>query len=122
MSLLFLALALLVLPSPSRAAARVRTRKGKGRKGKRRPGSAADPLELAATWDLLAAALRAGLPVAGAVRAVVAGVPGGAGERLREVVDLLTLGADPVHAWAKALRHPDTAPLARAARRTASTG
>ncbi|OKI37286.1 secretion system protein [Saccharothrix sp. CB00851] len=82
----------------------------------------ADPFAAAAAWDLLAAALRAGLPVAEAVRAVLPGVPAGAAGRLREVVDLLTLGADPVEAWAKALAHPDTAPLARAARRTARSG
>lgn len=81
-----------------------------------------DPLAAAAAWDLLAAALRAGLPVARAVHAVRSGVPPGAAERLREVGDLLALGADPVTAWSRALGHPDTAPLARAARRTARSG
>lgn len=82
----------------------------------------ADPFAAAAAWDLLAAALRAGLPVPEAVRAVLPGVPAAAAGRLREVVDLLTLGADPVEAWATALAHPDTAALARAARRTARSG
>ncbi|MEU4801145.1 type II secretion system F family protein [Actinosynnema sp. NPDC023587] len=81
-----------------------------------------DPFALAATWDLLAAALRAGLPVATAVRAVVAGAPAGPGSCLRKVGDLLALGADPATAWTAALDHPDTAPLARAARRSARSG
>ncbi|MEU6149872.1 type II secretion system F family protein [Actinosynnema sp. NPDC047251] len=75
-----------------------------------------------ATWDLLAAALRAGLPVATAVHAVRAGAPPGPGAYLRKVGDLLALGADPAAAWAAALDHPDTAPLARAARRSARSG
>ncbi|MEV8438901.1 type II secretion system F family protein [Actinosynnema sp. NPDC051121] len=119
MSLLLLALAVIAFPAPTRAAARLRPRAGRKPVPKARPP---DPFAAAATWDLLAATLRAGLPVAGAVRAVLPGVPPGPAERLREVVDLLTLGADPVHAWARALGHPDTAPLARAARRTARSG
>jgi pilus assembly protein TadC len=34
----------------------------------------------------------------------------------------MALGADPVASWAPALADPDTAPLARAARRTARSG
>ncbi|GAB3000358.1 type II secretion system F family protein [Saccharothrix stipae] len=119
MSLLLLVLAVLVLPVRSRAALRVKPVPERKTEAKARPP---DPFAAAATWDLLAAALRAGLPVAGAVRAVLPGVPPGPAECLREVVDLLALGADPVHAWAGALGHPDTAPLARAARRTARSG
>jgi Flp pilus assembly protein TadB len=119
MSLLLLALAVLAFPPPSRAASRLKPRRERHTEPEAR---APDPFAHAATWDLLAAALRAGLPVASAVHAVLAGVPPGPAERLREVVDLLTLGADPVGAWAKALHHPDTAPLARAARRTARSG
>ncbi|MFI9008948.1 type II secretion system F family protein [Actinosynnema sp. NPDC053489] len=119
MSLLLLALAVVAFPAPTRAAARLRPGVTRKPVPKARPP---DPFAAAATWDLLAAALRAGLPVAGAVRAVLPGVPAGPAERLREVVDLLTLGADPVRAWATALTHPDTAPLARAARRTARSG
>ncbi|MBY8851694.1 type II secretion system F family protein [Saccharothrix longispora] len=119
MSAFLLALALVVFPARSAASARVRPPRRRPRKSGARPP---DPFAQAATWDLLAAALRAGLPVARAVHAVLAGVPPGAAERLREVGDLLDLGADPVTAWAGALRHPDTAPLARAARRTARSG
>ncbi|MFC6088090.1 type II secretion system F family protein [Saccharothrix lopnurensis] len=119
MSLFLLALALLVFPPPRRAASRLKPARAHPRELKPVPP---DPLAAAATWDLLAAALRAGLPVARAVHAVRSGVPPGPAERLREVGDLLALGADPVTAWSRALDHPDIAPLARAARRTARSG
>jgi len=82
----------------------------------------ADPLALAAGWDLLAAGMRAGLPVSVTVRAVSEELDGAAARVLREVADHLALGSDPVTAWEPALAHPDTAELARAARRTARTG
>ncbi|WP_243791162.1 type II secretion system F family protein [Saccharopolyspora gloriosae] len=81
-----------------------------------------DPLVLAAGWDLLAAGMRAGLPPVVLVRAVAAEFTGAAGAALREVAGLLELGADPAAAWEPALRHPGTAELGRAARRTARTG
>lgn len=81
-----------------------------------------DPLVLAAGWDLLAAGMRAGLPPVVLVRAVAAEFTGAASSALREVAGLLELGADPVAAWEPALRHPATAELGRAARRTARTG
>ena len=82
----------------------------------------ADPLALAAGWDLLSAGMRAGLPVSVTLRAVSEEFTGSSGRVLREVADHLALGADPVSAWEPALAHPDTAELARAARRTARTG
>jgi pilus assembly protein TadC len=82
----------------------------------------ADPLVLASSWDLLAACLRGGLPVPSAVAAIAAEVPGDAGPALRHTAELIALGADPVQAWAPALAHPDTARLARGARRTARSG
>ncbi|OLF15844.1 type II secretion system F family protein [Actinophytocola xanthii] len=81
-----------------------------------------DPLTLAAAWDLLAACLRAGLPVATAVAAVVGGLPPEVAQALRATADRLAMGADPVDAWAPALACPPTAPLARAARHTARSG
>ncbi|WP_460961625.1 type II secretion system F family protein [Parasphingorhabdus pacifica] len=81
-----------------------------------------DPIGLAACWDLLAASLRAGLAVPVAVRSVSDELSGTARAAMRKVADLLVLGADPVSAWEPALVHPDTAELARAARRTARTG
>lgn len=82
----------------------------------------ADPLALAAGWDLLAAGMRAGLPVSVTVRAVSEELSGTSARVLREVADHLALGSDPVTAWEAALAHPDTAELARAARRTARAG
>lgn len=81
-----------------------------------------DPLRLAASWDLLAACLRAGLPVPLAVRAVAGELPTAAAAALRRSGELMALGADPVACWAPALADPDLAPLARAARRTARSG
>lgn len=81
-----------------------------------------DQFGLAAGWDLLAACLRAGLPVPTAVLAVADQVPPKVGSALRSTADLLALGADPVQAWAPALEYPATAELARGARRTARSG
>lgn len=80
-----------------------------------------DPLPLAAGWDLLAACLRAGLPVPLAVRAVAGHLPAGADEELRLVADRLALGAGAQAAW----RVPESSPLhkiARAAGRSAHSG
>jgi Flp pilus assembly protein TadB len=88
----------------------------------RRRNPAADPLGTAAVWDLLAACLRAGLPVPTAVLAIAADLPPDAAGALRATADLLTLGADPVAAWAPALDCATTAELARGARRTARSG
>ncbi|EQD87300.1 type II secretion system F family protein [Saccharopolyspora spinosporotrichia] len=88
----------------------------------RRRSAKTDPLVLAAGWDLLAAGMRAGLPVPVILRAVAAEFDGAPAGVLDEVARLLALGADAVAAWEPALRHPDTEELARAARRTARTG
>ncbi|MDR7301715.1 type II secretion system F family protein [Haloactinomyces albus] len=89
---------------------------------KRRAHGSTDPLRLASGWDLLAAGLRAGLPIPATVRAVAAEFTGGAEAALLEVAECLALGADPVSAWERAMRHPDTVELARSARRAARTG
>jgi Flp pilus assembly protein TadB len=86
------------------------------------PAPAGDQLATAATWDLLAACLRAGLPVPTAVLAVAGGLPAAAATALRSTSELLALGADPVTAWEPALHCPGTAELARGARRTARSG
>jgi Flp pilus assembly protein TadB len=88
----------------------------------RRRRDRTDPLALAAGWDLLAAGMRAGLPVPVIVRAVADELSGDAHRTLREVADHLALGSDASAGWEPALRNPDTAELARAARRTARTG
>ncbi|WP_253887742.1 type II secretion system F family protein [Actinokineospora diospyrosa] len=86
---------------------------------KRRPSKPrkVDALRLAATWDLLAACLQAGLPVPTAISAVSEDL-----SSLRDVAEQLALGADPRQAWAAALDCPHTKDLARAARRTARSG
>jgi Flp pilus assembly protein TadB len=81
-----------------------------------------DPLGLAATWDLLAACLRAGLPVPAAITAIGDDLPPEASRALRATADLLAMGADPVDAWAPAMACPHTVVLARGARHTARSG
>ncbi|HEY0812364.1 MAG TPA: hypothetical protein VGE11_03710 [Pseudonocardia sp.] len=78
--------------------------------------------ELAGCWELLAACLEAGLPVASAVLATATPLDGAAGEGLRRVAGLLELGADPVDAWRTVEHRPALAPFARAAARSAGTG
>jgi Type II secretion system (T2SS), protein F len=85
------------------------------------PASAPEPLRLAGGWDLLAACLRAGLPVPLAVRAVAEYLPIGPAAELRTIADRLALGADPRAAW----EVPESSPvgkLAGAARRSAHSG
>lgn len=89
---------------------------------RRRNTPRTDPLLLAAGWDLLAAGMRAGLPIAVIVRTVAEDFTGPAGTLLHEVAALHDWGADPASAWQPALHHPDTAELARAARRSARVG
>ncbi|MEU6643296.1 type II secretion system F family protein [Saccharomonospora sp. NPDC046836] len=88
----------------------------------RRKAGADEPLRLAATGDLLAACLTAGLPVPTAVRAVADTAPQAAAAALHATADLLALGAEPAQAWEPARCCPATAELARAAYRTARSG
>lgn len=90
-------------------------------RGATRPATV-EPLVLAGGWDLLAACLRAGLPVPSAVRAVAAGLPDPAGTALRRAGELLALGAAPEQAWEPAMHCPDTARMARIARRSGRSG
>jgi pilus assembly protein TadC len=109
---LLLALAILVAPMPRKAIDRLRPR---AHDPPRDDARSAGPFARAAALDLLAACLRAGLPVPTAIGAV--GIP-----ELSRTAELLKLGADPVTAWESALGDPATAALARAARRTARSG
>jgi tight adherence protein B len=79
-------------------------------------------LELAGGWELLAACLRAGMPVAVGVRAVAEGLGAPAGPALRRTAELLALGADPAQAWQPALECRSTARLARTAQRSGRSG
>ncbi|NEW42380.1 type II secretion system F family protein [Nocardia cyriacigeorgica] len=86
-----------------------------------------DPLAAASVFDLLAACLRAGLPIAAAVYAVVPGAPPVLAEPLRCAADLLALGADPATAWERVAEEATDASgeietLARLARRSARSG
>jgi Flp pilus assembly protein TadB len=89
---------------------------------RRRQQANGDFLQTAASLDLMAACLTAGLPVPVAVRAVAEDAPARAATALRSTADLLDLGADPVEAWAPVRECDGIAELARAARRTARSG
>jgi pilus assembly protein TadC len=85
----------------------------------------ADPLAAAAAFDLLAACLRAGLPLAVAARVVAPTSPGTLGAALGRVADLLALGADPATVWRRIARDAadaDIQALARLAGRSARSG
>ncbi|MFE3442050.1 type II secretion system F family protein [Nocardia sp. NPDC059180] len=125
-----LALAVLLLPGRLVVTRRLAPAQPPGTIGwlprsRRRRG--VDPLAAASVFDLLAACLRAGLPIAAAVYAVVPGAPAVLAEPLRRAADLLALGADPAIAWERAAEEAtdgsgeiDT--LARLARRSARSG
>ena len=123
-AVLLLAGTVLVLPAPRAPVQRLRGNGGRG------PGDAAsddttrreDPFATAATFDLLAACLRAGLPVATAAQAVSRTAPAPLAESLRRAADLLSLGADAATAWEAAASDPATESLARMARRSAASG
>ncbi|MFF7940344.1 type II secretion system F family protein [Nocardia gamkensis] len=95
----------------------------------RRANKGMDPLAVASVLDLLAACLRAGLPMAGAARAVAPEAPEALGEALRRAADLLALGADAATVWEQVARDANGRPgaeeiesLARMARRSARSG
>lgn len=129
---LLVAAALLVAPGPVVPRSRLPGARGtgpqggKGSRGARVSRSGSDAgdgsLELAGVWELLAACLRAGMPVPVAVRAVAERLDGPAGQALRRTAELLALGADPAQAWQPALECPATARLARTARRSGRGG
>ncbi|GAA5047993.1 type II secretion system F family protein [Nocardia callitridis] len=127
-SLLLLAVAVVLLPG--RVALRRRLRVfGSELLGERTEpvsDSRQDPLATASVFDLLAACLRAGLPMAGAARVVAGGAPEVLATALRRAADLLALGADAATAWEKATMdaagNVEVAALARMARRSARSG
>ncbi|MFC4372992.1 type II secretion system F family protein [Nocardia halotolerans] len=88
-----------------------------------------DPLGSAAAFDLLAACLRAGLPMAGAARASAPTAPPVLQSALLRAADLLALGADAATAWERAAADAagsagadEVESLARMARRSARSG
>lgn len=92
------------------------------RRATRRRSDTDDALRIAASWDLLAASLQAGLPVPTALRAIASGAPHEPAAALRSTADLVVLGAAPSEAWAPARACAQTAELARAAGRSAQSG
>ncbi|MTD59642.1 type II secretion system protein [Amycolatopsis sp. RM579] len=127
MSAALAGLALFILPGQTVVHLRLTrlfqpTRRWSGFPSFRQPRPKADEPGLAATWDLFAACLRAGLPVPTTISAVTEGQTGPEAESLRATAGLLRLGAGPAEAWAPARAGPGTAELARAAQRTARSG
>ncbi|WP_027928374.1 type II secretion system F family protein [Amycolatopsis benzoatilytica] len=91
----------------------------------RRPGTADDSahrLSSASVLDLLAACLRAGMPIPIALETVSAGAPPETGNALCATANLLALGAEPAPAWAPVRAQPGFAELAVAATRTVRSG
>ncbi|MFW0786580.1 type II secretion system F family protein [Gordonia sp. CPCC 206044] len=65
----------------------------------RRGGVRDDPFAVAASFDLFAVCLRAGLPTGAAADIVAHTAPPGLARPLRSTAELLSLGADPERAW-----------------------
>ncbi|MGW5318751.1 type II secretion system F family protein [Nocardia thailandica] len=125
------AAALLVWPVHTAAQRRLRSlRPGPARAGAAKRGRTRDdPLAAASAFDLLAACLRAGLPMSAAARASAPSAPEVLGAALARAADLLVLGADPASAWERAAADAaglpgadDVESLARMARRSARSG
>ncbi|HJQ44432.1 MAG TPA: type II secretion system F family protein [Jatrophihabitantaceae bacterium] len=100
---MWLALGLLLVPSPKH-------------------GSPSQPDALPVTLDLVAVALRTGLPLPAAMRLAVHGTDDDAARGLDRVAALLQLGAGPAEAWSAADGHPELVPVARIARRSSTSG
>ena len=136
LAMLVVATALVVAPGPAGPRTRLRSRLRQARgicPAQRRDQAPArwlgaqvdtggESLALAGAWELLAACLRAGMPVPVGVRAVAEGLDAPAGAALRRTAELLALGADPAQAWQPALECAATARLAKAAKRSGRSG
>jgi pilus assembly protein TadC len=117
-----------VSATATHAAVRSAPAAGRGRARRRREASL-DPRSLALTADLIAAGLRAGLPVAAAILTVAecAGTTPessirAAVEPLRRVGRLIQWGADPAEAWRLAEERPGLETIGAAGRRCAHSG
>jgi pilus assembly protein TadC len=88
------------------------------------PPAPCDPLAAASAFDVLAACLRAGMPVSTAASATAPSAPAALARLLNRAADLLALGAEPAAAWTSAGgpvgNHAEA--LLRLARRSASSG
>ncbi|MFE9786845.1 type II secretion system F family protein [Nocardia salmonicida] len=130
-ALLIAALAIVVLPGRVAVSRRVRALgpASVGVSGAQGSAAKVDPLGSASAFDLLAACLRAGLPMAAAARASAPTAPPILRAALLRAADLLALGADPATAWERAAMDAagsagadDVESLARMARRSARSG
>ncbi|ORM26841.1 type II secretion system F family protein [Williamsia sp. 1135] len=82
-----------------------------------------DPFAAAASYDLFAVCLRSGLPVAAAAKVVSQSAPPALAGILARASDLLSLGADPLQAWAVSGEADQSAAmLAAVTRRSARAG
>lgn len=80
------------------------------------------PVEVARWCDLMAVAVEAGLPLRGALRAVVDAGEGRARDRLARVVDQLDLGIDDQQAWLSLADDPGWHDVARDVARSVRHG
>ncbi|MGV9297984.1 type II secretion system F family protein [Amycolatopsis sp. NPDC003676] len=88
----------------------------------KKPDGTTERLRSASVLDMLAACLRAGMPVPTALEAVAPGAPPRTENALHATANLLALGADPIPSWAPTRTRPGFAELAVAASRTARSG
>lgn len=121
-----LSLALLAGAGPATARARVGLCPRRQR-FRRRPGHDADPLALAASLDVLALCLTAGMTVPDAAAATARSAPPQLARLLHRSADLLALGAEPATAWSAppdrvSAVNPHAQALLRLARRSGSSG
>ncbi len=130
-ALLVAAVAIVLLPGRVAVSRRVRALGQAPVGGSKMAGGAVkeDPLGSASAFDLLAACLRAGLPMAAAARASAPTAPPVLRAALLRAADLLALGADAATAWERAAADAvgsagadDVESLARMARRSARSG
>lgn len=121
---LFAAIGLWVWPSANWVLARVVERVRPERRARWLGVSAPspDPFDIAATYDLFAVCLRAGLPVSAAADVASAHAPPVVGEPLARAADLLALGADGQTAWRCDDGDESFAELAALARRASRAG
>ncbi|MGW5455553.1 type II secretion system F family protein [Nocardia sp. NPDC003979] len=129
LAVLILAVALLVLPGRVAVSRRLRGLGPAAAPAPVRVTAKADPLGSASAFDLLAACLRAGLPMAAAARASAPTAPPVLCAALLRAADLLALGADATTAWERAAADAvgsagadEVESLARMARRSARSG
>ncbi|MFE3320966.1 type II secretion system F family protein [Nocardia sp. NPDC059195] len=130
-ALLLAAVAIVLLPGRVAVSRRVRALgpPAVGVSGATGGAAKVDPLGSASAFDLLAACLRAGLPMAAAARASAPTAPPVLRAALLRAADLLALGADPATAWERAaadavgsIGADEVESLARMARRSARSG